>query len=165
MISSTRRGARRRLAVSAGIVVAALVTGCSRDQLDTWVRWHGDDPTAAEDFARLPVIDALIHANEPAPDRAGASSDAPQFEEYLTNRHGATWDRIAYCESGGRWDYPPVTNRTGTYSGGLMIWTKAWLAYGGQQFAGQAWQATKAEQITVAERILADRGWQAWDCA
>jgi hypothetical protein len=75
------------------------------------------------------------------------------------------WDRIAWCESGGQWAHPPVTNRTGTYSGGLMIWTRAWTVYGGGEFAGQAWQASKAEQIVVAERILDDRGWGAWDCA
>lgn len=75
------------------------------------------------------------------------------------------WDRIARCESGGNWNYGLVTNRTGTYSGGLMIWTKAWDAYGGNEFASDAYLASKAQQIIVAERILADRGWRAWDCA
>lgn len=126
------------------LIAVALValTGCTPREISMWQDWHTTDPDAAVAFAKnLP----------PAP--------------VLVDHHGGKWQSIAYCESGGRWDYPPVTNRTGTYSGGLMIWQRAWVAYGGQQFAPWAYQATKAEQITVAERILADRGWGAWDCA
>ena len=143
------------------LTAAALVltlTGCSAAELEAWIRWHNTDPAAAEEFARRPEVAADLATGE-------HDTDGPQFAQWLTNRHAAEWDRIARCESGGRWDYPPVTNRTGTYSGGLMIWTKAWVAYGGQEFAGQAWQASKAEQIEIAERILDDQGWGAWDCA
>jgi hypothetical protein len=90
---------------------------------------------------------------------------APPPPAPAVSPHAAQWDRIARCESGGNWSYPPVTNRTGTYSGGLMIWQKAWVAYGGQQFSTWAYQTSKANQIVVAERILADQGWGAWDCA
>jgi len=157
----------RKLVYAAAVVLAIdAAAACTPRQLHDFIAWHERDPAAATAFSRLPAIQVQLHGNnKPNPDGAGSSSDAPQFREYLTNRHGATWDRIARCESGGNWHYPPVTNSTGTYSGGLMIWTRAWIAYGGQQFAGQAWQASKAEQITVAERILADRGWSAWDCA
>lgn len=136
---------RRRLVAAA--VLALSACGCTGGQLDAWLAWHDADPDAAVAFANLPEVAAELH---PAPRPV---------------RSGGVWDRIAWCESGGRWNYPPVTNRTGTYSGGLMIWTKAWVAYGGQQFAPQAWQASKGEQIVVAERILADNGWSAWDCA
>lgn len=75
------------------------------------------------------------------------------------------WDRVAWCESGGNWHYPPVVGGLGhTYSGGLMIWQKAWEYYGGRQFASWAYLATKSAQIVVAERILADNGRGAWDC-
>ena len=130
------------------IIVGLLaLTSCTPGQIDAWVQWHDVDPAGAEAFANQPEIQAQLH---PAP--------AP------VSPHLSRWDRIARCESGGNWSYPPVTNRTGTYSGGLMIWTKAWVVYGGQQYAPQAWLATKAEQIAVAERILADQGWGAWDC-
>ena len=136
------------------IVVSTIIilTGCTQRQIADWVAWHDRDPVAAEEFANLPAIQALLH-------KADTSSDGPQFE------YNQRWDRIAQCESGGRWDYPLVTNRTGTYSGGLMIWTKAWAAYGGHEFAPHAYLATKQQQIVVAERILADQGWGAWDCA
>jgi hypothetical protein len=78
----------------------------------------------------------------------------------------AVWDRIARCESGGRWDHPPVTNSSGTYSGGLMIGHRWWPEYGGREFAYHPYQASKAEQIIVAERIAddigLDRGWQCY---
>lgn len=130
-----------------GALAVLALTGCTGPQIEAWVSWHDHDPAAAEAFADLPEVQQALQVRPPA---------VP---------HAATWDRIARCESGGRWNYPPVTNRTGTYSGGLMIWTKAWIIYGGQQYAPQAWLATRAEQIDVAERILADRGWRAWDCA
>src|SRR5699024_1565315 len=37
-----------------------------------------------------------------------------------------------------------------------------WRAFGGQEFAGNAHQATKAEQIAVAQRTLAQQGPGAW---
>jgi hypothetical protein len=116
-----------------------------------WVEWFTLDPEPALEFANHPDIQAALA-------QRGTSSTASIPRE-------ATWDRIARCESGGRWDYPLVTNRTGTYSGGLMIWVRAWEAYGGHEFAQHAYLASKAQQIVVAERILADQGWGAWDCA
>jgi hypothetical protein len=142
----------RRLITAAALVA---LCGCTPAELAGWVVWHDRDPVAAVAFARQPDVVADLATGEHEATVAADRNDQPS----------SRWDRIARCESGGRWDYPPVTNSTGTYSGGLMIWTKAWIAYGGQEFAGQAWQASKAEQIVVAERILADRGWQAWDCA
>ena len=137
---------RGRAILAVGLL--ALVA-CTPRQLAEWVEWHAADPEAAIAFANQPEVQASLAAR-------GSTDPAP---------YNSRWDRIAACESGGRWDYPPVTNRTGTYSGGLMIWTRAWPAYGGTEFAPQAWQATKAEQIIVAERILDDQGWGAWDCA
>jgi resuscitation-promoting factor RpfA len=79
------------------------------------------------------------------------------------------WDSVAQCESGGNWSHRPVTNSSGTYSGGLMIGHQWWPKFGGREFASYPYQASKAQQIIVAERIVdaqgggyagADRGWQ-----
>ncbi|MGQ0847333.1 MAG: transglycosylase family protein [Sporichthyaceae bacterium] len=70
----------------------------------------------------------------------------------------ATWDRLAHCESGGRWN----VNTGNGYYGGLQFSGGTWKAYGGRKFAKRADLATKAEQIVVAERLLADRGWSPW---
>ena len=34
--------------------------------------------------------------------------------------------------------------------------------YDGREFAEFAWQATREQQITVANRVLEDVGWGAW---
>jgi resuscitation-promoting factor RpfA len=70
----------------------------------------------------------------------------------------ATWDRVAQCESGGRWDI----NTGNGYHGGLQFSPRTWTAFGGGEFAPVAYQATRAEQIVVAERVLAKQGWNAW---
>ncbi|GAA4696437.1 transglycosylase family protein [Nocardioides conyzicola] len=72
------------------------------------------------------------------------------------------WDRIAHCESGGRWHI----NTGNGYFGGLQISKSTWNAYGGRKFARYPHGATKREQIRVAERIKNGQGWGAWpSCA
>jgi hypothetical protein len=70
----------------------------------------------------------------------------------------STWDRIAQCESGGRWDI----NTGNGYHGGLQFSPRTWSGFGGGEFASVAFQANRAEQIVVAERVLAKQGWGAW---
>jgi hypothetical protein len=69
-----------------------------------------------------------------------------------------TWDRIAHCESGGRWHI----NTGNGYFGGLQISKPTWDGYGGRKFARYPHGATKREQIRVAERIQNGQGWGAW---
>lgn len=66
-----------------------------------------------------------------------------------------TWDALAECESGGDWS---IDTGNG-YSGGLQFSPQTWSAYGGQ---GSAADASRSEQIAVAEKVLADQGWGAW---
>ena len=68
------------------------------------------------------------------------------------------WDRLAQCEAGGNW----AINTGNGYHGGLQFSPSTWAAYGGQEFATYAYQATRAQQIAVAERTLAGQGWGAW---
>jgi hypothetical protein len=91
---------------------------------------------------------------------AGAVAGAPLLIS-MPAAHAATdatWDRVAQCESGGRWDI----NTGNGYHGGLQFSPRTWTAFGGGQFAPVAYQATRAEQIVVAERVLAQQGWNAW---
>jgi murein DD-endopeptidase MepM/ murein hydrolase activator NlpD len=78
------------------------------------------------------------------------------------------WDRIAACESGdmnilgsARWNLP---YGDGGSTGGLQIQLGTWNDFGGPQYAPQAYQATKKQQILVAEKILAVQGASAWVC-
>jgi hypothetical protein len=69
-----------------------------------------------------------------------------------------TWNRLAHCESGGRWHI-----HTGNgYFGGLQISKSTWNGYGGRKFARYPHRASKAQQIRVAERIRRGQGWNAW---
>ena len=94
-----------------------------------------------------------------------ARTTAQRSSGGTTGASGVNWDRVAQCESGGNWGYGQVTNSSGTFSGGLMIWNKAWTQFGGGEFAPTAGQATKEQQIIVAERIAAQVGAaRAWQC-
>jgi LysM repeat protein len=68
---------------------------------------------------------------------------------------GSVWDRLAQCESGGSWS----TNTGNGYSGGLQFSAGTWRANGG---GGSAHTASRAEQVRVAQRVLASQGWGAW---
>jgi hypothetical protein len=68
------------------------------------------------------------------------------------------WDNVAKCESGGNWHI----NTGNGYYGGLQFAQRTWVSFGGTQFASRADLATKSEQITTAERVLARQGWGAW---
>ncbi|MGW7578842.1 transglycosylase family protein [Streptomyces sp. NPDC054765] len=75
---------------------------------------------------------------------------------------GPDWERIAACESNGRWHI----NTGNGYHGGLQIDLATWRAYGGDRYAPRADLATRAEQIVIGERIVRDRGLSAWpNCA
>lgn len=69
-----------------------------------------------------------------------------------------TWNRLAQCESGGNWQI----NTGNGYSGGLQFASSTWRAFGGGSYSARADLASKAEQITVAERVLGAQGWGAW---
>ncbi|MGO3845855.1 transglycosylase family protein [Agrococcus casei] len=68
---------------------------------------------------------------------------------------GATWDALAECESGGDWSI----NTGNGYYGGLQFSLPTWEANGG---TGNPADASRAEQIRVAENVLATQGWGAW---
>jgi len=70
----------------------------------------------------------------------------------------STWDKVAQCESSGDWS---INTGNGFY-GGLQFTSSTWAAFGGRSYAPQANQATKAQQISVAEKVLASQGPGAW---
>ncbi|MDQ2739422.1 MAG: transglycosylase family protein, partial [Actinomycetota bacterium] len=70
----------------------------------------------------------------------------------------STWDAVAQCESTGNW----AINTGNGYHGGLQFTDSTWAANGGSAYASQAEGATRAQQIAVAENVLASQGWGAW---
>lgn len=79
----------------------------------------------------------------------------------LNLANAAMWDRIAQCESGGNWSI----NTGNGYYGGLQFSFPTWLSVGGADFAPRADLASRAEQITVANRLYARAGLGPWGCA
>ena len=67
----------------------------------------------------------------------------------------STWDALAQCESGGNWS----TNTGNGFSGGLQFTPQTWAAFGG---TGSPQNASRAQQIAVAEKVQASQGWGAW---
>jgi resuscitation-promoting factor RpfA len=67
----------------------------------------------------------------------------------------STWESLAQCESTGNWS---INSGNGFY-GGLQFTPSTWKAFGG---SGMPHQASKSEQIRVAENTLAAQGWGAW---
>ena len=67
----------------------------------------------------------------------------------------STWDALAQCESGGNWS----TNTGNGFSGGLQFTQSTWAAHGG---TGSAANASREQQIAVAQKVQASQGWGAW---
>ncbi len=107
---------------------------------------HRAPSTAGRTIARTAVAGAV--AGAPLLIAAPAAVAAPD----------STWDKLAKCESGGRWDI----NTGNGYHGGLQFSPRTWSGFGGKEFAPVAYQASREEQIVVAERVLAKQGWKAW---
>jgi hypothetical protein len=76
----------------------------------------------------------------------------------VTYRGSSVWDDLAQCESGGNW----AINTGNGYYGGLQFSHATWHGYGGGEFAEYPHEATREEQIIVAERLRAARGYAPW---
>jgi uncharacterized protein YabE (DUF348 family) len=72
----------------------------------------------------------------------------------------AAWDRIAWCESGHRWNLNLGTG----YYGGLQFNLDAWRIARGTDFAPRPDLATREQQITAANRLYAQLGFKPWSC-
>ncbi|HZG90894.1 MAG TPA: transglycosylase family protein [Pseudonocardia sp.] len=99
--------------------------------------------TTGRSLVRLALVGAVAVGSSVA--LAGTASAAPD----------SAWDKLAQCESGGNWSI----NTGNGYYGGLQFNPRTWRAFGG---TGMPHQASRAQQIAVAERTLAAQGWGAW---
>ncbi|MGW4022468.1 transglycosylase family protein [Streptomyces sp. NPDC005009] len=98
---------------------------------------------------RAIAVAGVASAAVAAPLMAAGSASAASASE---------WDTVAQCESGGNWSI----NTGNGYYGGLQFSASTWAAYGGTQYASTADQASKAQQIEIAEKVLAGQGKGAW---
>ncbi|MFE3830134.1 transglycosylase family protein [Streptomyces sp. NPDC059092] len=75
---------------------------------------------------------------------------------------GSTWDHVAECESGGTWS----ADLGNGFYGGLQMSQETWDEFGGADYAARPDLASRSQQISVAEKVFAAQGAQAWSsCA
>jgi resuscitation-promoting factor RpfA len=89
---------------------------------------------------------------------AGAATIVGGIATGGSAKAASVWDRVAQCESSGNWHI----NTGNGYYGGLQFVQSTWRGYGGRAFAPRADLATRAEQIAIAQRVLASQGPGAW---
>ena len=98
-----------------------------------------------KNLARLATTAAAATGLVAAPLMSGPAANAATVEQ---------WDQVAACESGGDWQI----NTGNGYQGGLQFSPETWAGHGGTQYAPSADQATKEQQIEIAEHGLASPG-------
>ncbi|MEV2224989.1 transglycosylase family protein [Nocardia vinacea] len=87
---------------------------------------------------------------------AGAIAAVPfGLSTATASASGHNWDAVAQCESSGNWN----TNTGNGFAGGLQFTQSTWAANGG---SGSPENASREEQIRVAENVLATQGPGAW---
>lgn len=57
------------------------------------------------------------------------------------------WDALAKCETGNNWQ------NQGQWAGGLGIYQRTWYEFGGYDYARRPQDATRLQQIVIANRI------------
>lgn len=77
---------------------------------------------------------------------SGDATDMPTMED---------WDALAQCETDGDWQ----ADTGNGYFGGIQFDQQTWDANGGE---GSPHEASKEEQIQVAEKAWLERGWDPW---
>ena len=90
------------------------------------------------------------------------SAAAPKADPAAPSPTGDRWDQLANCETGGNW----AANTGNGFGGGLQFMHQrsysTWLSFGGGEYAAHPWEASREQQIAVAEKVLASSGWNAW---
>lgn len=104
-----------------------------------------------------PIVEAPVVVTE-EPQFEAPTHNGGRYVRDTAPDTNSRWDQLAECESGGNW----LINTGNGFTGGVQFLQSTWLAMGGGEFAPDAYLASKAEQIIVAERLVAVSGWGAW---
>ena len=116
--------------------------------------------------AHVTIEPSLVSASEAVQARAEQRYSVAVLERNAAQQaaekasRDSIWDRIAACETQGNWSMQGPS-----FSGGVGFANSTWSSFGGNEFAPNAGQATREQQIIVAERVRARVGMGAWGCA
>ena len=100
---------------------------------------------------KKPVTEVILVGTKTTVEKSSSGSSSGTS----STPSGSVWDRLAQCESGGNWSI----NTGNGYYGGLQFSLSTWRAYGG---SGMPHEASREEQIAIAEKLQADAGWGSW---
>jgi LysM repeat protein len=118
-------------------------------------------PAADEQLPDRPLPEKVKAAISAAPQ---ALQTVPQHAVYHSSASapvapsGSVWDELAQCESGGNW----AINTGNGFYGGVQFDYNTWLSNGGGAYAERADLATRDQQIAIASKVQAARGWSPW---
>ena len=126
-------------------IIEALLPGLRRE---IWNR-------GLERKEKIETLDAAIDLLESA--RTGELATKAGLDGGQLITYSADWTAVAECESSGRWHI-----NVGLFDGGLQFLPSTWWGFGGGEYAQFAYQATRRQQIDIAERVLAVQGPEAW---
>lgn len=164
------------MSINTGLVAAALVsTLCTApDSIEAFMA-DNDTPTVSttqdsksnvtrttsKNRIVLPPVIGDVNS-----DNNSTSSDSDPVENSSRNDSPinidpdelSKWEALAECESSGDWS---INTGNGFY-GGLQFTPQTWAGFGGTEYAPQANQATKEQQIEIAKKVQAVQGWGAW---
>lgn len=107
-----------------------------------------------------PPQPTVVKVGSMAPAPAASSGNTGAAAKAVAN--ASDFDRLAQCESGGNWSI----NTGNGYYGGVQFDQRTWLGNGGGAYAQLPSEAGRAQQIDIASRVVAARGWSPWpSCA
>ena len=151
-IPAPGRRSRTPIWVGLGVVVALTAAVTIGTLLRTGPPGGVTSATLAPAAAATPSAQAPATPPVTAPSAAQAGAPVAPAD---TGTSVSTWDKVAQCESGGNW----ATSTGNGFHGGLQFTASTWRSFGG---SGMPHQASRTEQIAVAERVLDAQGWKAW---
>ena len=127
-----------------------------------------DTAPLSEQFLIAASEDQVRPAPEPEPDTVAAEAAEPEAAPSPEPAR-SVWDRVADCESGswtGNGGFVEASANwsatAGLFEGGLQFHPDTWDGYRDADMPAAAYDATRAQQIVVAERVLDAQGWKAW---
>lgn len=155
----------RRIAAGCVAVIALLSAGAALGRCSI--------PAAAEQLTASTLDVAITIGNDNTIEAQAAIAEtfrnvgtattaAPQSVPAVPHSGDDRWDRLAQCEAGGNW----AANTGNGFGGGLQFMHQrsysTWLSFGGGEYADHPWDASREQQIAVAEKVLASSGYKAW---
>jgi len=129
---------------------------------DSYISYDVNAIVAAEVSKVIAYVEEVKRQEQAAADAAANPPTRLVEQSNYDPGDGSRWDQLAKCECGGNWG----CNTGNGFGGGLQFMHQSsystWLSYGGGEFTPNPWEASREQQIVVAERVLAGSGWKAW---